>query len=144
METANTSRPLTVLVVDKDPEARASLCHMVGEEYPVLAAFDTSNALRVAHASRPDVIVLSVEPQPTPAERGRLRDLLRDRALSDTPVLLLGNSNGRHRRSARTRPASRPLRRAAVMLRSKHEGLWQVREDLHPMKPGAAVNYATA
>lgn len=127
-----TQRPLTVLVVDRDPEERASICHVVGEEYPVLAAFDACDALQVAHASHPDMIVMRVTMQPTPDETHRLRSLLNDRALFDTPILILGDAAGRVRDAILSLSSGGPgPRRGSVTLRDRREGIGRVRDDLH-------------
>ncbi len=56
-------RPRTVLVVGGDAEWRASACHAVGEEYPVLAAASDTDAVRIARNVKPDLIVLeTMEP----------------------------------------------------------------------------------
>ncbi|NQU41472.1 MAG: response regulator [Lentisphaerae bacterium] len=134
MDSANTPRPLTVLVVDQDPEERDVICHIVGEEYPVLIAADALDALRVARASRPDVIVLSVAPQPTPRETHQLRDLLHDHALANTPVLILGMADGRERESVLSlSTADSQQRGGAVTLRDKRDGVWRVQDELHRM-----------
>lgn len=51
-------RPRTVLVVGGDAEWRASACHTIGEEYPVLAASCDADAVRTARNVKPDLIVL--------------------------------------------------------------------------------------
>ena len=133
MDTPITSpRPLTVLVVDRDPEERDVICHIVGEKYPVLIASDSLEALKVARISHPDIIVLSVAPHPTPRETNQLGDLLQDHALANTPVLILGTADGRERDAVLSlSTADSPQRHASVTLRNKWEGVGQMQDELH-------------
>ncbi len=54
------ARLLTVLVVDPDQAECDVLCRAVGEAYPVLVAWDYNDALRLAYAAKPDLIVAGV------------------------------------------------------------------------------------
>lgn len=50
----------SVLIVDDDPDALADDSKILGNRYVVLAATNGGDALRMARAARPDVIVLDV------------------------------------------------------------------------------------
>src|SRR5512136_288632 len=86
---AATARPATVLWIDDDP-LLLGLCVGVLERhgYRVLTATDGRQGIAVAHAARPDVILLDVL-MPTMNGIEVCRKLRTDATLHDTPIILL-------------------------------------------------------
>ncbi len=83
----------TVLVVDDDPDTLAANCEALGSRYAVLAATTGEDALRMARAVHPDVIMLDV--MLTGGQDGFtvFRELRRDPATRHIPVIFLTNIN---------------------------------------------------
>jgi CheY-like chemotaxis protein len=86
-------RPRTVLVVDGDPQWRASTCRAIGSEYPVLAATCGADAVRTAKSVRPDLIVLDVMKASGTDGYQILAKLRRDPATRDMPVIVVSEIN---------------------------------------------------
>jgi CheY-like chemotaxis protein len=86
-------RPRTVLVVDGDPQWRASTCRAIGSEYPVLAATCGADAVRTAKSVRPDLIVLDVMKASGTDGYQILAKLRKDPATRDMPVIVVSESN---------------------------------------------------
>ena len=82
-------RPATVLWIDDDP-LLLGLCVSVLEQhgYRVLTATDGLQGIALAHAERPDMILLDVL-MPTMSGFEVCRQLRRDATLHDTPIILL-------------------------------------------------------
>jgi CheY-like chemotaxis protein len=93
-------RPATVLWIDDDP-LLLGLCVGVLEKhgYRVLTAPDGAQGIAVAHAARPDVILLDVL-MPTMNGIEVCRQLRTDATLHDTPIILLTALND---------PGARPM-----------------------------------
>jgi CheY-like chemotaxis protein len=82
-------RPRTVLVVDGNPQWRASTCRAIGAAYPVLAATCGADAVRTAKSVRPDLIVLDVV-KPGGMDGYRiLVELRSDPGTRDMPVIVV-------------------------------------------------------
>ncbi len=82
---------LTVLVVDDDPEELVSACRALGVHYGVLAATSGEDALRMARMARPGAIILDVMMAGGKDGFTTFRELRRDPATRDIPVVFLTN-----------------------------------------------------
>ncbi len=82
-----------ILVVDDDPDALAANCKVFGSRYAVLAAMTGDDALRMARATQPGVIILDV--MLTGGQDGFtvFRELQRHPATRCIPVIFLTNVN---------------------------------------------------
>ena len=86
-------QPLTVLVVDDDPDWLASTCRMIGAEYPVLAATSGEGALRAAMTAKPDLIVLDIVMPGGMDGFSLLSKLRADPATRDIPIVIFSEVN---------------------------------------------------
>jgi two-component system response regulator MtrA len=86
----------TILTVDADPEARATISHALQQEgHHIIEAQDAADALQLARERRPDVIILNFSfTDMTGFELcGRLRALP---LVNTTPILLMSRHQGAH------------------------------------------------
>ncbi len=86
-----TAKALRVLVVDDDRETRETLAYLIGQwGYDARAAEDGAGALSLAHAYRPDVILLDVA-MPGMSGWETARRLRRDTGLQDAYVVSMSS-----------------------------------------------------
>lgn len=83
------------LVVDSDSDRLDAITRVLACEYPVLSISRQEDALRVADAARPDIIVLSAIPPNAKKAIATFRELKDNPATHRTPIIILTVSQTR-------------------------------------------------
>ncbi|MHB1846913.1 MAG: ATP-binding response regulator, partial [Deltaproteobacteria bacterium] len=81
-----------VLLAEDDPDARAIVSELLGERYSLVQASDGEEALRLARATAPELILMDLF-MPRLDGFAALEDLRRDPRTADVPVILLSAQN---------------------------------------------------
>ena len=93
VETRKKKKTKTVLIVDDDAEYLNFLCIAIGTEYPVVSVTSGEEAIRVARAKKPDVIVMDVIMPGGRDGFSTFCELRNDSRTSDIPVIILSSVN---------------------------------------------------
>lgn len=85
-----------ILVVDDETDVRRFLTAVLEKRgYQTLSAADGREAFEIAARERPDLVILDLM-MPNQSGTDFYRRLMKDRALADTPIIVVSGLAGRH------------------------------------------------